>query len=299
MLFVCSDCFLTEQAPNPSNMDIKIESEKNGSSLHSQDSPLHPSIVDSNEVAVLSTTSVQSPQHSQESSSSSELQTPVHSTAPKAQDDDDGETPIPPPRRKRKSTRKRKVLLSKGSESSLDPLSPDEPARGSNGVIDGQRSPDQLTPSHDQAASISASDQSHEHSSDVISQSPDPFSEEDLFTHNSTDGLDSSFEAAKQHIPTLLERNSDSVVGVGSDAPSSRTSLTVMVDSSSTGGQRPYSMLVSPYDVNSEFSFPEEISRIGGLVTMPRNAAQTWSPHSQLISKRLSQRSSLLPSSSM
>ena len=243
-----------------------------------------------------------SPHHSQ-GSSSSEGPTPVHSAMVNGEACEEN-TPIPPPRRKRKSTRKRNVLPSKDSESSLDVLSPDESSvSGSSSLTGGQRSPDEShSLLHDQAASVSTSDRSHDLTSDTTSRSPDPFSEEDLFSHDSVDCFDSSAEVTRQ----LKLTNGDpstSLSGVGSvsDAPSSRTSLMAMVDSSSSGGgQRPYSVLVSPYDINAQFNFPDEsTSRLSGLVTMPRGQAQTWSPRTQLLSKRQSQRSAQLPYSSM
>lgn len=212
--------------------------------------------------------------------------------------------PIPPPRRKRKTTRKRNVLHSKGSESSLDLLSPDESSvSGSSSLTGGQRSSDENhTALHVQASSVSTSDQSHDLISDVISQSPDPFSEEDLFSHDSVDCFDSSVEVAKQLKSISGDpTTSVSIVGSGSDAPSSRTSLMAVVDSSSSGGgHRPYSVLVSPYDINAQFNFPDvSNNRLSGLVTMPRGVAQTWSPRTQFMSKRQSQRSTQFPYSSM
>ena len=247
-----------------------------------------------------------SPHHSQ-GSSSSEGPTPVHhptvnGEANRGHEEED--VPIPPPRRKRKTTRKRNVLPSKGSESSLDLLSPDESSvSGSSSLTGGQRTPDENHKAlHVQAASVSTSDQSHDLTSDVISQSPDPFSEEDLFSHDSVDCFDSSVEVARQLKPTSGDpTTSVSIVGSGSDAPSSRTSLMAVVDSSSSGGgQRPYSVLVSPYDINAQFNFPDVSNdRLSGLVTMPRGLAQTWSARTLFVSKRQSQRSAQFPYSSM
>ena len=261
------------------------------------------------------TTTIPSPQRSQ-GSSSSDGATPVHTAAvtgnanitdtATAAGHKEERTPVPPPRRKRK-TKRRAQVVNKESECSVDVLSPDESISGSSSIADGSKSPDPHTPSqdqlhdwsHDSAPSVSThSDQSHDPSSDVISsQSPDPFSEDDPFPHESADGFNSSFKMAKA---LTLERSSLSLAGSNSDAPSSRTSILATVDSSSNGGQRPYSVLVSPYDINAHFNFPEESSnRIGGLVTLPRGNAQTWSARSSLVSKRQSQRSMQFPSSSM
>ena len=209
--------------------------------------------------------------------------------------------PIPPPRRKRKSTRKRNVLSSKGSESSLDLVSPTEALHSLTG---GQRS--STPPPNDSAtvSSVSTSDQSHDHTSqsyDHTSQSPDPFSEEDMSSHDSVDCFDSNAEVVSRLKLSNGERNTScSFLESTSDTPSSRTSLMAVIDSSSSGGgQRPYSVLVSPYDINAQFNFPEESSsRISGLITLPRGVAQTWSPRSQLLSKRQSQRSAQFPCSS-
>lgn len=247
-----------------------------------------------------------SPHHSQ-GSSSSEGPTPVHHPTVNGEADgghEEESIPIPPPRRKRKTARKRNVLPSKGSESSLDLLSPDESSvSGSSSLTGGQRSPDENhTPLHVHTASVSTSDQSHDLTSDVVSQSPDPFSEEDQFSHDSVDCFDSSVEVARELKPTNGDpRTSLSVVGSSSDAPSSRTSIMAVVDSSSSGGgQRPYSVLVSPYDINAQFNFPDMSNdRLSGLVTMPRGVAQTWSPRTQFMSKRQSQRSAQFPYSSM
>ena len=284
---------------------------KNGSPLKSQPSSLksQPSPVNSSKDIGSGNGSIQSPQGSQ-GSSSSEGTTPVH-TAVATTEVDGGEEkmPVPPPRRKRKS-RKRTQLLSKESESSVDVLSPDESISGSSSIADGQKPPDERTQSHDRshnpAASVSThSDQSHDLISDVVSsqsRSPDPFSEDDPFPpHESVDSLSSSFTLAKElKLTNGGERNSLSFVGSNSDAPSSRTSVLATLDSSSNGGHRPYSVLVSPYDINAHFNFPDESSnRIGGLVTLPRGGAQTWSARSSLVSKRQSQRSAQFPSSSM
>ena len=213
---------------------------------------------------------------------------------------------MPPPRRKRKTRRRAQQTSSgKESESSTDVLSPDESISGSTSSS-GPKSPDPHTPSqdqshdwsHDPAPSISShSDQSHDISSDVISsQSPDPFSEDDPLPHESIAGFNPGLKMTKA---LTLERSTLSLAGSNSDAPSSRTSVLATVDSSSNGGQRPYSVLVSPYDINAQFNFPDEsTSRIGGLVTLPRGGAQTWSARSSLVSKRQSQRSMQFPSSS-
>ena len=290
-----------------------------GSPLNFEPSPVtSPSSLSSKELngdnndVTTSTTAVQSPQGSQ-GSSSSEGTTPVHTTtvsgngsaASLTSGRGGGEegTPVPPPRRKRKTKKKTQPSSGKESESSADMLSPDESISGSSS---GPKSPDPHTPSqdrshdweHDPAPSVSTqSDQSHDISSDVISsQSPDPFSEDDPFPNESVEGFNSSFKKAKA---LTLERSSLSLAGTNSDAPSSRTSILATVDSSSNGGHRPYSVLVSPYDINAHFNFPEETSRIGGLVTLPRGGAQTWAARSSLMSKRQSQRSMQLPSSSM
>ena len=234
---------------------------------------------------------------SSQGSSSSDTPTPVHSAAARGVVDcAEEETPIPPPRKK-KTTRKRMALpIKKDSESSLDLLSPDGSASGSSNG--GQRS-QQHSPLHSQTTSAPANGRSHDRNNDVTSQSPDPFSEEDLFPEDSADCFDSSMEATKRRI-----KNGDlsalSVVGSGSDAPSSRTSLMAMVDSTSSGlGHRPYSVLVSPHDINSQFNFPEDsCSRLSGLITLPRGTAQTWSPRSQLMNSRQSQRSAQFPYSS-
>lgn len=284
----------------------------NGSPLNSQPSPVALLSKELNGGSNDITSTIQSPQGSQ-GSSSSEGATPVHTAAVATSANatvstaggGDGEerTPIPPPRRKRK-TRKRAQQVSKESESSADVLSPDESISGSSS---GPKSPDPHTLSqdrshdwsHDPAPSVSThSDQSHDIASDVVSsQSPDPFSEDDPFPQESVDGFNSNFKMAKA---LTLERSSLSLAGSNSDAPSSRTSVLATVDSSSNGGHRPYSVLVSPYDINAHFNFPEESSnRIGGLVTLPRGGAQTWSARSSLVSKRQSQRSMQFPSSSM
>ena len=283
---------------------------QNGSPLNSQLSPiaLSKDVIGSDN----GTTTIQSPQGSQ-GSSSSEGATPVHTaavpgnadttTASAAAGDREERMPVPPPRRKRK-TKKRTQVANKESESSGDVLSPDDSVSASSSITDGSKSPDPYTPSqdkshdwsHDSAPSVSThSDQSHDLANDVISsQSPDP---DDPFPHESVGGFKSSFKMAKA---LTLERSSLSLAGSNSDAPSSRTSILATVDSSSNGGQRPYSVLVSPYDINTQFNFPEESSsRIGGLVTLPRGSAQTWSARSSLVSKRQSQRSMQFPSSSM
>ena len=189
-----------------------------------------------------------------------------------------------------------------------DLLSPDESVSGStSSSVDGLKSPGQCLLSHDRshdpAASISTqSDLSHDLVSDVISsQSPDPFSEDDSFPQDSIDGFDASLKVAKTNALAGEEQRtpSHSFIGSNSDAPSSVTSILATVDSSSNGGHRPYSVLVSPYDINAHFNFPDEpSSRIGGLVTLPRVGAQTWSAGSQIVSKRQSQRLSQFPSSS-
>ena len=302
----------TRNSPKLSKTTSSTNGQTNGSPLNSQPSPVASSSKEFSGGSNGITTTIQSPQGSQ-GSSSSEGATPVHTavvsgnasaTVATAGDGDGGErTPIPPPRRKRK-TRKRTQQASKESEASGDVLSPDESVSGSSS---GPKSPDPHTPSqdrshdwsHDPAPSVSThSDQSHDLASgDVSSQSPDPFSEDDHFPHESVDGFNSSFKMAKA---LTLERSSLSIAGSNSDAPSSRTSVLATVDSSSNGGQRPYSVLVSPYDINAHFNFPEESSnRIGGLVTLPRGGAQTWSARSSLVSKRQSQRSMQFPSSSM
>ena len=211
---------------------------------------------------------------------------------------------MPPPRRKRKTRRRaQQTSIGKESESSTDVLSPDESISGSSS---GPKSPDPHTPSldqshdwsHDPAPSVSShSDQSHDISSDVISsQSPDPFSEDDPLPQESIDGFNPGLKTTKA---LTLERSTLSLTGSNSDVPSSRTSVLATVDSSSNGGQRPYSVLVSPYDINAQFNFPDEsTSRIGGLVTLPRGGPQTWSARSSLVLKRQSQRSMQFPSSS-
>lgn len=299
-----------------------INGQTNGSPLNSEPSPVASSsskelneggddiTTTSNDII---TTTIRSSQGSQGSSSNEGGTTPLHSAsigtnaasgAPGGGEGGEERTPVPPPRRKRKTRRRAQQTSSgKESESSADMLSPDESISGSSS---GPKSPDPHTPSqdqshdwsHDPAPSVSThSDQSHDISSDVISsQSPDPFSEDDPFPQESIDGFNSGLKTTKA---LTLERSTLSLAGSNSDAPSSRTSILATVDSSSNGGQRPYSVLVSPYDINAHFNFPDEsTNRIGGLITLPRGSAQTWSAQSSLVSKRQSQRSMQFPSSS-
>lgn len=266
---------------------LQAPARKRGTKSKKNQSTVKSTIAES-EVAMTTT----SPPNSQ-GSSSSEAPTPVHmATTNGVADEGEGETPIPPPRKK-KTTRKRMALpTKKSSESSIDLLSPDGSVSGSSNG--GQRSPGECP-----APLKDTNNRSHDQISDDTSQSPDPFSEEDMFppVSNSMDCYDSSLEVSRhKHINGSL-----SIVGGASDTPSSRTSLMAMLDSTSSGlGQRPYSVLVSPYDTSAQFYFPDEgsSSRLSGLITLPRGGAQTWSARTQLMNQRQSQRSAQFPYSS-
>ena len=211
--------------------------------------------------------------------------------------------PIPPPRRKR-TTKQGRTVCSIGSESSStdaaltspeEPLSPsaDTPTHSSaltsetgtkqqGGHISNGTTPLFITAAG--ATTSGSHDPGRTHPQSATTEMCRSLSNDDVFTNLKEETLKSlptdRTTVRRRSLPHIDEDNRSESTLKGS-VRTSHTSMAVM-SSGSAPYQRPYSVIVSPFDVSREFSFPDD-KQVSLTVPRNQNGVMVWySPHVSL-----------------